>query len=91
MLGRLRMSIEEAIAAYKTLSPDIFQKKWWTQSRPLKYFGAEMQQYWFEGKNLSDAVRKLLRDRKLDPDLKLRESEDPSCRVSVFLNLNRRS
>ena len=81
MLGRLRMTIEEAITAYKALAPDIFQKKWWTQSQPLKYFGAEMQQYWFEGKNLSNAVRRLLQDKELDPDLKLWEADDPECRV----------
>jgi hypothetical protein len=75
------MSIEEAIAAYKLLAPDIFKKKWWTQSQPLKYFGAEMQQYWFEGKNLSDAVGRLLKNMKLDPDLKLKEADDPGCRV----------
>lgn len=81
MLGRLRMTIEEAIEAYKQLSPEIFQKKWWTQNQPMKYFGSELQRYWFEGKHLKEAVRKLLTTRALDPDLKLLEADVPSCRV----------
>jgi hypothetical protein len=84
MLGRLRMTIEEAIAAYKDLSPKIFEKKWWTQFQPTKYFGAEMQRYWFEGKNLECEVKKLLTEKKLDPKLKLWESDDPSCRVYIL-------
>jgi hypothetical protein len=40
-----------------------------------------MQQYWFKGKNLSDAVGRLLKNMKLDPDLKLKEADDPGCRV----------
>ena len=81
MLGRLHMTIDEAIDAYKQLSPEIFKKKWWSQNLSAKYAGAELRHYWFEGKNLKDAVRQLLRDRKLHPDLELLESEDPSCRV----------
>jgi hypothetical protein len=84
MLGRLRMTIEEAIAAYKDLSPKIFKKKWWTQNQPMKYFGAEMQHYWFEGRNLEDAVQELLTGRNLDLKLKLWESDDPLCRVYVL-------
>ena len=75
------MTIDEAIEAYKDLSPEIFKKKWWTQNQASKYTGSELRQYWFEGKNLQDAVQKLLSDRGLPPDLKLLESEDPDCRV----------
>lgn len=81
MLGRLRMTIDEAIDAYKQLSPEIFKKKWWSQNQSAKYLGAELGHYWFEGKNLKDAVRQLLGDRQLNPDLEFLESEDPSCRV----------
>lgn len=81
MLGCLRMTVDEALEAYKTLSPEIFKKKWWTQSQAGKYTGAELRRYWFEGKNLENAVQKLLRDRRLDPDLKLLELEASDCRV----------
>ena len=81
MLGRLRMTIDEAIDTYKTLSPEIFKKKWWTQNQSLKYTGAELKRYWFEGKNLKNAVQKLLRDKKLDPDLKFLEQGASNCRV----------
>jgi hypothetical protein len=84
MLGRLHMTIDQAITAYKALSPEIFKKKWWTQKAASKYGGAELKQYWFEGKNLKEAVRKLLKDQKLDVGLKLREADDPKCRVLVL-------
>lgn len=51
------------------------------KAKASKYTGAELNDYWFEGKNLKDAVQNLLQDRKLDPDMKLLESEDPDCRV----------
>ena len=75
------MTIDEAIEAYRQLSPNIFKKKWWAQGQASKYTGAQLKHYWFEGKNVEDAVRSLLGDRKLDPDMKLLESEDPDCRV----------
>ena len=81
MLGRLRMTIADAIKAYKEISPTIFKKKWWTQQQPLKYFGAENQHYWFEGKNVKDTVQRLLSSRGLDPDLMLCEGQDVTCRV----------
>ena len=81
MLGRLRMTIDEAIDAYKELSPKIFKKKRWAQRQLSKYAGAELKQYWFEGKNLENAVRKLLDTKELDSDLKFLESENPDCRV----------
>ena len=81
MLGRLRMSIDETIDAYKIHSPSIFKKKAWTHSKILKYLGAEMKEYWFEGENVENAVRKILEDRHLDVDMKQFESEDPDCRV----------
>jgi patatin-like phospholipase/acyl hydrolase len=81
MLGRLHMTVDEAINMYKTFSPTIFKKKWWTQNQPMKYFGAELQQYWFEGKNLKAAVQDMLKARDLDENLKFLESDDPTCRV----------
>lgn len=81
MLGRLRMSIDEAITAYKDLSPLIFKRKWWTQKQAAKYFGAEMQQYWFQGQNLVSAVEKLLEGMSMDRTSTLRESQAPACRV----------
>ncbi|MCJ1269381.1 hypothetical protein MMC22_009273 [Lobaria immixta] len=80
MLGRLRMTIDEAIEAYQQLSPKIFKKRWCAQSKTSKYTGAELNDYWFEGKNLKDAVQNLLQDRKLDPDMKLLDSK--SSRMS---------
>jgi hypothetical protein len=81
MLGRLRMTIDEAIDVYRKLSSKIFKKKWWSQNQSTKYAGAEWKHYWFEGTNLKDAVRQLLSDRKLDPDLEFLEANDSGCRV----------
>ena len=75
------MTIDETIDAYRQLSPKIFKKKWWAQGQASRYTGAELKHYWFEGKNLKDAVRNLLGERNLDQDMKLLESEDPDCRV----------
>lgn len=82
------MTIDEAIEAYQQLSPKIFKKRWCAQSKASRYTGAELNDYWFEGKNLKDAVQNLLQDRKLDPDMKLLESENPDCRVSVSTKCN---
>ncbi|KAI9172574.1 hypothetical protein HJFPF1_02080 [Paramyrothecium foliicola] len=82
MLGRLRMSIQESIEAYKVLSPVIFKKKWWSNVTFLKMLGAEMSQNWFEGKNLEEAIRSLLSQKQLDPDTDLREPDEESlCKV----------
>ena len=73
-----------AADGYVALAPDIFRKKWWTQKSLGKYGGAELKQYWFEGKNLEEAVQKLLKERKLDVQMKLLEAADPTCRVYVL-------
>ncbi|KAL5344189.1 hypothetical protein ACLOAV_010851 [Pseudogymnoascus australis] len=83
MLGRLLMTISEAIDAYKSLSPQIFQKKWWTQSKPLKFLGGEAQQYWFDGKNLENAVKKLLKERNVSEEVRLFDPDSTSCKTFV--------
>jgi hypothetical protein len=80
MLGRLRMSIDEALRCYRTLAPKIFKKKWWTISG-AKYIGAEARQYWFEGETLKQAVLDLLNERGVNKETKLFETDDPDCRV----------
>jgi hypothetical protein len=81
MLGRLRMSIEDAIEAYKSLSPSIFRKKWWTSKKVLRLAAAENQTYWFKGDDLKVSVQRLLEERGFDPEVKLLEADIPSCRV----------
>jgi hypothetical protein len=75
------MTIEEAIDAYKGLAPMIFKKQWWTMTNASKYFGAELQEYWFEGKNITAEVLGLLEKKDLDKNIKLFESDDPDCKV----------
>jgi hypothetical protein len=75
------MTIEEAIEAYKSMAPKIFQKKWWTANQSWKYLGAENKEYWFKGENLKDSVCQLLEDKGFDANMKLLESDSPPCRV----------
>ncbi|KAF3015299.1 hypothetical protein E8E14_008148 [Neopestalotiopsis sp. 37M] len=78
------MPIEEAIEAYKKLSPIIFKKKWWSDFAVLKLLGAEMNRHWFQGQNLQDAICDLLSKKQMDPDIDLRDSEsdDARCKIS---------
>jgi hypothetical protein len=75
------MSIEEAIEAYKSMSPKIFQKRWWVTKQSLKLAGAELKQCWFKGEDLKNSVQRLLEAKSFDPNLRFLESDDPSCRV----------
>ena len=70
MLGRLRMSIDDTIEAYKTFSPVIFKKKWWAGTKFSKFAGAQAKWYWFEADNVKNAVQDLLQKRGLDAELK---------------------
>lgn len=81
MLGRLEMSIEDAITAYKELAPEIFPKKLWSRNPVTKYIGSEAKQYWFEGKNLESAVTKLLERKDLDSQTKFRVDDESLCKV----------
>ena len=70
MLGRLRMTVREAIDSYSHLSQVIFGKKQ-TRFRSSKYSAKKFE-----------SVIKTLVAAKLDgdEDAKMREEEDPSCK-----------
>jgi hypothetical protein len=67
MLGRLEMSIDECIKAYTDLSEDVFHKK---RRIPINIKGVLKERY--DSKVLELAVKKILRDRKLDEDALLK-------------------
>ncbi|KAF8859945.1 FabD/lysophospholipase-like protein [Acephala macrosclerotiorum] len=88
MLGRLHMTIDEAIVAYQELAPIIFKGSWWTQQEPLKYLGAATKHYWFKGENMERALKALLQTRELPSDEKLLEANAKCntfvCTVSAY-------
>jgi hypothetical protein len=80
MLGRLEMSIEDCLQAFKTMSADIFASSW-KQAPILKHIGAIAGSSRFKAKGLNTAVKKLLREKKIDEEILLREGREPSCKV----------
>jgi hypothetical protein len=68
MLGRLKMSIDECIKAYRDLSKDIFHKK---RRIPMNVKGDLKERY--DSKALESAVKKILKERNLDEDVLLRD------------------
>jgi hypothetical protein len=69
MLGRLEMSIDECIKAYTDLSEDVFHQK---RRIPINIKGVLKERY--DSKVLELAVKKILRDRKLDENALLKYS-----------------
>lgn len=99
MLGRLQMSVDECIVAYRRLADDVFQAKhyaaapWWTLPWNWELRGR------FDTQALEKAIKTLvveqLRkrpenvDETIVTDLELEntllyESDDPSCKMFVF-------
>ncbi|KAG9513283.1 phospholipase, patatin family protein, partial [Aureobasidium melanogenum] len=72
MLGRLEMSINECIDAYKTLSGDVFHKK---RRIPVDIRGDLQERY--DSKALELAVRKILKERNLDENALLKSPKNP--------------
>ncbi|KAH0368016.1 phospholipase, patatin family protein, partial [Aureobasidium melanogenum] len=73
MLGRLEMSIDECIDAYKTLSGDVFHKK---RRLPVSMRGDLQERY--DSKVLELAVRKILKERNLDENALLKNPKNPN-------------
>jgi uncharacterized protein (UPF0335 family) len=67
MLGRLEMSVDECLKAYTDLSEDVFHKK---RRIPINIKGVLKERY--DSKVLELAVKKILRDRKLDENALLK-------------------
>lgn len=64
MLGRLEMTVEECIQAYTELSKDVFHKR---RTLPVDIKGNVKERY--DSKALELAIKKIIRDRKLDEDV----------------------
>jgi hypothetical protein len=81
MLGRLQMTIEECIEEYKYLAKEIFVKRKRYSLFGIKYATAELGEPWFDADNLEKAVKNLLKRKKKDEGLELKENVNPKCKV----------
>ena len=75
MLGRLRMSIDECIDAYISLSDRIFQKK-----RHRVTVKGNIQGR-FDSEELARAVREVVTGKGLEEDALLKDVSDNVCKV----------
>jgi hypothetical protein len=79
MLGRLRMSVEECIAAYVELSSRVFQKK---HIMPVTVRGKVRARY--SSKELQHAIEDVVAAHHLDKDALLKETSPQACKVFVL-------
>ena len=75
MLGRLKMSIDDCIDAYLSLSERVFQKKahWVTVKGKI--------QGRFDSVELERAVKDVVTGQKLHKDALLKDTSDRACKV----------
>ncbi len=74
MLGRLRMTVDECIAAYTSLSDKVFEKKSHRVNIKGKLQGR------FDAAELEDTIKRILRARGISEDALLKDI-DLSCKV----------
>lgn len=75
MLGRLRMSIDESIDAYLSLSDRIFQKK-----RHRVTVKGNIQGR-FDSEELARAVKEVIKQQGLQEDTLLKDAPEAACKV----------
>ena len=75
MLGRLRMTIDECIDAYLSLSDRIFQKK----RGPVTITGSIQGR--FDSEELAQAVKEVVTMRGLQEDALLKDAPEATCKV----------
>lgn len=75
MLGRLKMSIDECIGAYLSLSDDIFHKKRHRVTVKGKIQGR------FDSDELERAVKAIVKDRGFEEEVLLKDDPASACKV----------
>lgn len=80
MLGRLRMTIPQAIEHFKALSKEVFPgDKSWEITKLVKGL---LGTAYFDGQHMEAAIKKLLKEQLYEsPNMSFRESRDPQCKV----------
>lgn len=77
MLGRLRMSVDDCIDAYTSMSDRVFFKK----RHRISLLGQVQGR--FDGDELANCVKEILLKLNLSPDELLRDQPDTKCKVFV--------
>ena len=80
MLGILHLSIDECMHHYENLAEKVFVPRLKSKS-PYKWVGAEAGSAWFDGKDLEDQAKRLLRTKGMNDDTDFRRDEDQRCKV----------
>ena len=75
MLGRLKMSVDECIDAYMSLSDKVFQKK----RLPMTVKGNIQGR--FDSEKLVRVVKEIVAERGLQEDALLKDSPDAVCKM----------
>jgi hypothetical protein len=75
MLGRLRMTVGEAITAYLSLSKRVFQKKAHRVTIHGKIQGR------FDSDELARAIKEVVKQQGLHEDALLKDASDAQCKV----------
>ncbi|KAI9666029.1 MAG: hypothetical protein M1821_003964 [Bathelium mastoideum] len=83
LLGVLHYSVDEAIQVYNIQAKKIFKPKRWSHLRSFKYLGPELKHYWFEGKNLENAVVETLKWKQKGRDMSLLQPKNAKCKTFV--------
>lgn len=76
MLGRLRMSITECIAAYEQMAKRIFDRNEILKKGSLALTGAQ-----FDHVQLEKAVKEIVQKYTGNPDAEMYDSRDNACKV----------
>ncbi|KAG8999262.1 hypothetical protein FRB94_006350 [Tulasnella sp. JGI-2019a] len=79
MLGRLKMTIEECERAYHEMSKRIFGNRLHSTAEGL-FEGRSM----YDAKGVESAVKDLLSQRGLDPDLAMKAEKESDCKVFLM-------
>jgi len=81
MLGRLRMTVDECIDAYVSLSDRIFQKR-----RHRVTIKGQVQGR-FDSDELECAIKEIVTRQRLAEDALLKDSPDAKCKVWVQIHM----
>lgn len=81
MLGRLRISVDEAIKAYLSLSDRVFHKKAHRVTLKGKIQGR------FNSDKLARAVREVVKQQGLPEEALLKDAPEAKCKVYVYTYL----
>ena len=80
MLGRLQLTVSEALGRFRSLSKDIFRgHKPGALTKFLK--GELIAVPFYDGRAVSTQVKKVLREMQLSETELLRRGRDPKCNV----------